>query len=216
MAARALGCALIALALASPVAHGAPRSPGTDQKRALHLFQESEAKYRLGHFREAAEILKQAYEAYPEPILLYNLARALESDGDLEGATQAYSQYLDVEKKAIDRGAIERRIATIKGQIAERQRLARERETADQARIEAESRLKQVPAPKPRNRFNRKARATRLAPTSRSRSAARSPWPASSGGSSISNDARARVMRSASASRPRCWCSAASCLEMIV
>lgn len=95
---------------------------------AFKLFEQSEKLYREGKFLEAAELLDRAYTLDPEPTLLFNRARALESAGDLEAAVSVYTLYLEKNPKAGDRLTIERRVETMRGQIAERAELQRLRE----------------------------------------------------------------------------------------
>lgn len=56
-------------------------------------------------------------------MLLYNMGRAYEGLGDLGAAAQAYEDFLRADPKAPDRGALERRIATLRRQLAEREAL---------------------------------------------------------------------------------------------
>jgi tetratricopeptide (TPR) repeat protein len=114
------------------------------EQQALQLFQRSEEAYRAGQFAEAAQMLHKAYALHATPILLYNLARALEGSGDLAGALAAYEQYLVEDRSPSDRGAIDKRMATLRAQIAERDALLRERGAAENARKEAEARLEQT------------------------------------------------------------------------
>jgi tetratricopeptide (TPR) repeat protein len=90
---------------------------GNAHARAVALLNQSAEHYREGRFTEAAELLREAYEIEPEPVLLYNLARALEGLGDLDGAVEAYEGYLEGEPEANDRGAIEARLETLRRQI---------------------------------------------------------------------------------------------------
>lgn len=92
----------------------------SDRDRALSLFRESDVYYKRGDFEHAAQLLREAYGLYPEPLLVYNLARALEGSGDFEGAIEQYESYLKSAAEIPDRGAIERRIATLKQQVAAR------------------------------------------------------------------------------------------------
>jgi tetratricopeptide (TPR) repeat protein len=89
-----------------------------DRERALALFLESDADYKRGDFEHAAALLREAYSLHPEPILLYNLARALEGLGDFDGAIESYERYLNAATEIADRGAIERRIATLRAKVA--------------------------------------------------------------------------------------------------
>src|SRR5262249_8464203 len=58
-----------------------------------------------------------AYRHKPQPLLLYNLARACEGMGDLVCASDAYARYLEADPSSPDRGAVEQRVATLKRQI---------------------------------------------------------------------------------------------------
>jgi tetratricopeptide (TPR) repeat protein len=111
---------------------------GPDQERALHLFEESLELYRTGRFADAAVLLREAYSLHAEPVLLYNLARALEGDGDLDGAIDAYQRYLETAGEIPDRGAIERKLETLRATVAERNRLAEAAEDAERRERERE------------------------------------------------------------------------------
>jgi tetratricopeptide (TPR) repeat protein len=84
---------------------------------ALALFQRSLESYRRGDFREAITLLEQAYATFPEPVLLYNLARAHESLGDARAAVDFYARYLGADTSAPDRADIARRVEKLRGQI---------------------------------------------------------------------------------------------------
>ncbi len=113
---------LLVLPAFAPVARAQDRSDRTtraDRQHALTLFHQGVAEYRVGHFLKSAALMRQAYAIHPEPVLQYNLARALESAGQLEGAAGAYQRYLDEDDNPPDRGAVEERIRTLRRQIAE-------------------------------------------------------------------------------------------------
>src|SRR6266540_4033861 len=101
MRARRLVALVIVLAAQTAVAQP---STADNRTRALQLFDESATHYKNGEFEKAAELLREAYGLFPEPILLYNLARALESMGDLPGAIENYERYLTEEAQIDDRG----------------------------------------------------------------------------------------------------------------
>ncbi len=90
------------------------------RERALSLFAESATAYREGRFSDAAALLSEAYELHPEPILLYNLARALEADGRLDEARTAYEDFLESSPEAEQAAPSRRRLEVIEGLIAER------------------------------------------------------------------------------------------------
>ncbi len=93
---------------------------------ALALFEKSSTAYDRGHFGEAIDLLVRSYALKPEPVLLYNMGRAYEGLGDLAKATAAYEQFLAAQPDTPDRGALERRIATMRRQLAERDALQKQ------------------------------------------------------------------------------------------
>lgn len=126
---------LFGLSLSAPVFLHAPAAsadtvdPG---QRAKDLYKESLTKYREGNFQKAVELLQEAYKIKAEPVLLYNLGRAYEGLGENEKAIKAYQDYLAQETQVVDRKALETRIATLKKQIAERERLQNEKKEAEE------------------------------------------------------------------------------------
>jgi tetratricopeptide (TPR) repeat protein len=109
---------IIAFVIIATSSVAAAQPSQVDRDRALALFRESDADYKRGDFEHAAQLLREAYSLHPEPILLYNLARALEGVGDFEGAIESYERYLNAATQIADRGAIERRIATLRAKVA--------------------------------------------------------------------------------------------------
>ncbi|MBK7862845.1 MAG: hypothetical protein IPJ65_30405 [Archangiaceae bacterium] len=60
------------------------------------LAKEGERLYKEGKYREAAESLKKAYEADPNPLYLFNIARAYDQAGDLQLSLDTYRQYISL------------------------------------------------------------------------------------------------------------------------
>lgn len=123
-------CILLTALLAPAAGQAQPRGPQTapsqeDRAAAIDLFGKSREAYQAGQFKTAADLLRRAYALDPAPTLLYNLARALESDGDLDGAVDAYRRYLVADPNAKDRPAIEQRISNLDAQLHERAELER-------------------------------------------------------------------------------------------
>jgi tetratricopeptide (TPR) repeat protein len=146
-------------ALLASEAHAQEAPPSkASQDRALELFEQGRAAYREGRFADAGRLLREAYALVPEPVLLYNLARAHEGLGEFPEAIDAYERYLATAKDIPDRGAIERKLTSLRAELAERERLARERDEA----------LKAKPAPG-------EGPAARAEPEPTTRGA--SPWP---------------------------------------
>jgi hypothetical protein len=103
----------IAIALVALPAHADDGA----QKQALELFEQGKSAYREGRFADSVALLEKAYALYPEPVLLYNLARSQEGLGKTE-------------KDVPDRGAIEQKVASLKRTVDEQARLAKERDDA--------------------------------------------------------------------------------------
>lgn len=119
-----------------------------DRDEALALFEQSDRAYKAGEFEKAAELLRAAYDLYPEPLLLYNLGRAQEGFGDVAGAVESYERYLEAADDIKDRGAIERRIDTLKAQLAKQERDAKRlAEEQERRRREEEERRRNPPRP---------------------------------------------------------------------
>ena len=99
------------------VSSSAAEPSGHDKKRAAELATQSAKHYKRGEFEVSVALLRQAYALYPEPNLLYNLARSLESMGDKRGAIDQYNKYLATAKRIDDRGAIQRRVSLLEREL---------------------------------------------------------------------------------------------------
>ncbi len=127
-----LAAAALAVSLTTGVA-SAQTTPATppsaaDKARAGDLFKKSADAYRSGDFAKAIELLDEAYALDPQPVLVYNRARAAEGIGNVDAAISGYEKYLTEEPNTPDRGAIEQRLVTLKRQRDERAALERERD----------------------------------------------------------------------------------------
>src|SRR5882672_10486664 len=116
-----VACAALIAALTGSAAEGAAQeirsaeapatSSATVQERAKAQFDEGTAHYERGEFRAAAASFGTAYELFPEPAFLYNLAQAERLDGQCESALAHYEEFSkrfkgttpsDVEQKMAD------------------------------------------------------------------------------------------------------------------
>jgi len=122
-----------ALALLAPAAVAQVKDEG-----AVAKFELAQEHYRRGRFADAVELLLELRRAHPEPVLLYNLGRAYEGMGQARRAIEAYEQYLAEEPNPPDRGAIERRVQTLRDQLAREAKA--EREAKSRERLERERR----------------------------------------------------------------------------
>lgn len=80
---------------------------------AALLIGEAREDYNRARFRDAAKKLEQAYEHYPESVLLYNLGRTYEAAGMWAESERAYRRYLDQASDAPDRDAIREKIRVL-------------------------------------------------------------------------------------------------------
>jgi tetratricopeptide (TPR) repeat protein len=110
----------------------------SEEREALVLFEDSVVAYQEGRFDDAVELLTRAYEMHPEPVLLYNLARAEDGGGNFADAVESYERYLFEAGDIPDRGAIEQRVATLRANLDERARLGRLDDVSDSAPAAAE------------------------------------------------------------------------------
>lgn len=97
----ALGCvaAVAALTLVTPrvaaqPTEAVPEAPGGGREVARRHFELAKAAVEAGRFRDAAEHFELAYDAAPNPAVLYNLGQARATLGDYAEATVALTRYL--------------------------------------------------------------------------------------------------------------------------
>ncbi|MCB9597880.1 MAG: hypothetical protein H6719_34500 [Sandaracinaceae bacterium] len=129
--------AMLALA-ASVIATSRACAQQDDHARALALFEESVGHYRAGRFDRAAELLREAYGLEPEPVLLYNLARALEGAGEDEEAVDAYERYLGAEEEPADAASARVRLEVVRRRLEERRALEEQARAAERLGIEVQ------------------------------------------------------------------------------
>jgi hypothetical protein len=97
-------------------AHAQPSD--ANRTHAVELADQSDLAYQAGDFARAADLVRGAYALYPEPILLYNLARALERQGDVREAIAQYTRYLAAEAPdADDRDAVTAKIHALQAEL---------------------------------------------------------------------------------------------------
>src|SRR4051812_39500711 len=98
----------------SSAAHAQRRAPvkatkepaNPNKTHAAELFKKSADAYLHGDFTQAIALLDEAYALDPQPVLIYNKARAHEGLGHVDDAITLYDKYLVEEPTSPDRGAI--------------------------------------------------------------------------------------------------------------
>jgi tetratricopeptide (TPR) repeat protein len=89
-----------------------------DRARARLHYQEGENAFRTGDFDVAIREFKDSYHAFPEPLLLYNVAQAYRLKGDLKQALFFYQQFVSAAPRAPQRPTAEDKIAELRKLIA--------------------------------------------------------------------------------------------------
>jgi tetratricopeptide (TPR) repeat protein len=113
---------------AKPVRPDQPdeKDPDKERKRrAFALSQEGSARFDLGKFDEAIDLFQKAYEVYPYPEALYNIAQAYRMKKDYERAVFFYKSYLRNHPNAPNRVAVEARIQEMERLDAEQKASAK-------------------------------------------------------------------------------------------
>jgi hypothetical protein len=65
-----------------------------DEATARAQFSAGERAYNLGDFNKAVELFKKAYEEWPEPAFLFNIAQTYRQSGDCKQALFFYKRFL--------------------------------------------------------------------------------------------------------------------------
>jgi len=112
---------LLVLAIAAPAL-------AQDDRRARELYENGALLYEEGDYENAVVAWKQAHEISERPLLLYNIANALERIGEWAEAFDYLNQYRAF-AKADERDALDRRMRSI-----ERRLEVRKEEEAAEAR----------------------------------------------------------------------------------
>jgi hypothetical protein len=82
--------------------------------------ERARALFSAGRFGAAASAFKKAYEARPDPALLFNMALCYRKGGFAKLALWSYEQYLIKVPNSPQRATVEQRIAELKSEIGEK------------------------------------------------------------------------------------------------
>ena len=134
-------------AASAPSTAAPAAAANTNKTRAAELFKRSAEAYLRGDFSHAIELLDEAYALDPQPVLIYNKARAHEGLGHVDEAIELYEKYLTDEPTSADRGAIEQRLVTLRKQRDEKAALAKERTQVEKDREAVEKERANQPPP---------------------------------------------------------------------
>jgi tetratricopeptide (TPR) repeat protein len=104
-----------------------------DEERAFMLYEQGRQAYREGRYDEAITLLNESYRLKPEPVLMFNIAKAYESRGRLKEAIQAYEDFLKTAKEVPDRATIESKVVNLKAALQKEEDDARAKAKAEAA-----------------------------------------------------------------------------------
>jgi len=133
--------AVILVAAAAPAAQ-ARRPSAADRRKAKRFYAEGKEHMKAGRFGLASVAFENAFQLDPNPVLMWNIARAYEEDGKLERAKQRFHTLLTMEgapQALVDRA--KERITDIDTRLKkaeEAKRLERERAEKERLRLELE------------------------------------------------------------------------------
>jgi hypothetical protein len=70
-----------------------------DEATARQNFDAGERAYNLGEFAKAVELFKQAYDQWPEPAFLFNVAQTYRQIGDCKQALFFYKRFISLKEQ---------------------------------------------------------------------------------------------------------------------
>ncbi|HEU5060668.1 MAG TPA: tetratricopeptide repeat protein [Kofleriaceae bacterium] len=82
--------------------------PTGDKVKAKALYDKGNVQYNLGRWKEAIDLFTQAYEAYDNPDLLFNIGQAYRQDGNCSRAIFFYKRYLALKPNAPNKAEVEK------------------------------------------------------------------------------------------------------------
>jgi tetratricopeptide (TPR) repeat protein len=119
-----------------------------DGATAREHFRHGTSAFNLGHYLEAVAEYEAAYEAKPDPVLLYNIAQAYRLAGENRSAVRVYKSFLHQLPEAPQRAEVERRIAELQ-QAMENEERAKAKAAADAEAARASKAVVQAPVAPP-------------------------------------------------------------------
>lgn len=106
---------LVLFAVSSGIASAQQKPAATEEAR--HHFEEGTKAFNLGEFARAIDEYKQAYNAKPDPVFLYNIAQSYRLMGNLPQAVFFYRSFLRNMPNAPNRRQIADRVEQLEAQI---------------------------------------------------------------------------------------------------
>src|SRR5689334_21971491 len=99
---RTLVSALAAFGLFIAAGPIASAQPVDNQAAAEEAYTKGDTAYNLGRYDEAAEWFTKAYESWPQPEFLYNIAQSYRLGGNCKQALHFYKRFKSIKEKDKD------------------------------------------------------------------------------------------------------------------
>lgn len=84
---------------------------------AEQAFNKGQAHYQKEEYEQAIAVFTEGYNAYPDPVFLYNIAQSYRHWNKPAEAIRFYERYLEGSPQARNRAAVEERIAALRSQV---------------------------------------------------------------------------------------------------
>ncbi len=109
--------AVAALSLCMSSARADKKADEAKKEQARVFYAEGTKAYNLGNFELAIKNYKDAYNALPEPVFLYNIAQAYRLAGDFNQALFFYKSFMRNMPTAPNIAEVERRVAEMEAAL---------------------------------------------------------------------------------------------------
>src|SRR5687768_1246993 len=96
-----------------------PSAAEAGRERALELYEEGTISYKARRFDDAIQKYRAAYQEYPAPEFLFNIAQAYRQLDDCPRALHYYRRYLSLRPGAKEKREIEARIRDLARRCSE-------------------------------------------------------------------------------------------------
>jgi tetratricopeptide (TPR) repeat protein len=111
-----LGALVLALAL-GPLAASAQTPLRIRNAIARNHFELGNNYFQISRYEDAAREFQAAYDITHQNELLFNIGRALEAAGNVQGALDAYQRFLDAGAPGFDRDTLRARMETLRQRL---------------------------------------------------------------------------------------------------
>jgi hypothetical protein len=111
-------------------------------------LEDGERAYNLGKFKEAVDLFTQAYEQFPNPAYLFNIAQTYRQSGDCKQAQFFYKRFLALKQQDTKKPLTAQRKAEVESRIAELEECIR-RELANKPPDQLDNGQQPKPNPNP-------------------------------------------------------------------